>query len=164
MSGHTENTVFIAAELDRVWDVTNDVAAWPWLYTEYAAAEILEKTEDYVRFRLTTVPDENGNVWSWVSERRLDRANRTVRAKRVETGPFEYMHIRWDYQPVDGGTRMRWTQDFQLRPTAPVDDATMAERISRRTPVEMARIRQLIESGEQPPPGGPHPRAQEAPR
>src|SRR5262245_12699517 len=65
-AGHTDNHVVIAAPLQRVWEMTNDVASWPWLYSEYAAAEILDKAENYVRFRLTTRPDENGNTWSWI--------------------------------------------------------------------------------------------------
>ena len=46
-----------------------------------------------------------------------------MRAHRVETGPFEYMHIHWRYAEEPGGTRMTWVQDFAMQPTAPVDDA-----------------------------------------
>jgi aromatase len=148
VSGHTENRVVIDAPLDRVWAITNDVASWPWLYSEYASAEILDKTENYVKFRLTTRPDANNQTWSWVSERHLDPVNHVVRARRVETGPFEHMDIRWEYRTVTGGVEMRWIQDFHLKPTAPVDDAAMAERINRSSPIEMARIKRLIESGE----------------
>ncbi len=150
MSGRTENVVVIDSSLEHVWAMTNDVASWPWLFSEYAAAEILDRTDSSVRFRLTTHPDENDHTWSWVSERRLDAANHTVEARRVETGPFEYMNIRWEYRPVDGGVEMRWVQDFRMKPSAPVDDAAMAERINRNTPVQMARIKMIIESGSQP--------------
>jgi aromatase len=143
--GHTENEVVIGAPLDLVWDITNDVAAWPELFTEYAAAEILDRSGDTVRFRLTMHPDENGKVWSWVSERTTDRSSHTVRAHRVETGPFEYMNIAWRYEPVDGGTRMHWMQDFQMKPQAPVNDAQMTERINRNSPVQMAVIKEKIE-------------------
>jgi aromatase len=154
MSGRTDNRVVIDAPLDEVWTVTNDVANWPWLFGEYASAEIVEQTADYVRFRLTTRPDEDNRSWSWVSERRLDPANHVVRARRVETGPFEYMNILWQYRPVAGGVEMRWIQDFHLKPDAPIDDAAMTDRINQRTPVEMARIKRLVESGERPPVAG----------
>ena len=147
MSGRTANSVRIEAPLDTVWTVTNNVAAWPWLFSEYAAAEILETAENYVKFRLTTHP-EDGRSWSWVSERTADPTNHVVVARRVETGPFEYMNIRWEYRVVDGVVEMRWLQDFQMKPGAPVDDAGMTARINRNTPVQMARIKQLIESGE----------------
>ena len=146
MSGHTDNRIVIEAPLERVWAVTNDVASWPRLFSEYASAEILETAENYVKFRLTTHP-ENNQTWSWVSERRLDPANHVVHAQRVETGPFEYMNIRWEYRTVDGAVEMRWLQDFQMKPTAPVDDSGMTIRINTNTPIQMNRIKQLIESG-----------------
>ena len=147
MSGHTDNRVVIEAPLERVWAVTNDVAGWPWLFTEYASAEILETADNYVRFRLTTHPAD-GTSWTWVSERRLDPVNRVVHARRVETGPFEYMNIRWEYRGASDAVEMRWVQDFALKPTAPVDDEEMTERINRNTTVQMARIKHLIESGD----------------
>lgn len=146
MAGHTDNSIAIEAPLETVWTVTNDVSTWPWLFSEYASAEILETGPAYVLFRLTTHP-EDGRSWSWVSERRLDPANGVVRARRVETGPFEYMDIRWEYTVVGGAVVMRWVQDFAMKPTAPVDDAGMTARINRNTPVQMARIKELIESG-----------------
>lgn len=147
MSGHTDCAVTIHAPLTRVWDATNDVADWPRLFTEYAEAEILEKRDRYVKFRLTTHP-EDGKSWSWVSERNLDPETHTVTARRVETGPFEYMHIRWEYTEVTPGTvEMRWIQDFRMKPGAPVDDAGMTARINRNTPVQMAHIKEILEAG-----------------
>lgn len=145
MAARTENTVRIQAPLDLVWDITNDVPAWPGLYSEYAEAEVLEAAPDYVKFRLTMHPDENGVSWSWVSERRLDRANRSVVARRVETGPFEYMNIHWSYEADGDATVMRWAQDFQMKPQAPVDDAGMAERIDANSPIQMELIKNAVE-------------------
>lgn len=145
MAGHTENTVVIAAPMDLVWEMTNDVPSWPTLFSEYAAAEVLSQEDNTVRFRLTMHPDENGNVWSWVSERVLDPQTRTVRARRVEPGPFEYMSISWAYRPVEEGVEMHWVQDFHMRPEAPVDDAAMTDRINRNTPIQMARIKDQVE-------------------
>jgi aromatase len=145
MAGHTENAVVVAAPLDLVWDMTNDVPSWPSLFSEYAAAEILSQEDNLVRFRLTMHPDENGNAWSWVSERVLDPATRTVRARRVETGFFEYMSIHWSYREVDEGVELRWVQDFHMRPEAPVDDAAMTERINRNSVIQMRLIKDKIE-------------------
>ncbi|CAL9376365.1 hypothetical protein SUDANB145_00976 [Streptomyces sp. enrichment culture] len=139
--GHTEQSIVIDAPFDEVWRQTNDVAAWPDLFSEYAAAEILETSGNTVRFRLSMHPDENGTVWSWVSERTLDRAAGTVRARRVETGPFEFMDIVWTYREVEGGVEMRWTQDFRMKPEAPVDTATMTARITTNSALQMALIR-----------------------
>ncbi|MFE0457563.1 SRPBCC family protein [Streptomyces sp. NPDC058914] len=145
MAGHTENEITIAAPVDLVWDMTNDVANWPRLFSEYASAEILSQEGDKTTFRLTMHPDENGTVWSWVSERETDRDTLSVKARRVETGPFAYMNIRWQYHEVPQGTRMVWTQDFEMKPDAPVDDAWMTDNINRNSKVQLALIRDRIE-------------------
>jgi len=145
MPAHTENSIVVDAPMDLVWEMTNDVANWPNLFSEYQEAEILERRGDTVKFRLAMHPDENGTVWSWVSERTADPVRRVVDAKRVETGPFEFMHIHWSYVQTDEGVRMVWQQDFEMKPTAPVTTETMAERINTNTKVQQERIRTIIE-------------------
>jgi len=145
VSGHTENTITIDAPFDLVWDITNDIENWPRLFTEYSSLEVLSREGDTTAFRLTMYPDDNGKVWSWVSERTVDRANRTVRARRVETGPFSHMNILWEYTELPGGTQMRWTQDFAMKPDAPVDDDWMTDNINRNSRTQMALIRDRIE-------------------
>lgn len=143
--GHVDNSVLINADMDHVWEVTNDVENWPNLFTEYATAEIIEREGATVRFRLAMHPDENGKVWSWVSERTPDPVARRVTARRVEPGPFEFMNIEWLYTNENGGTRMRWIQDFRMRPDAPIDTAAMTDRINANTAIQMDIIRKKIE-------------------
>ncbi|MGW1586832.1 SRPBCC family protein [Streptomyces sp. NPDC002386] len=145
MAGHTQNEITVAAPLDLVWDMTNDLEKWPQLFSEYASVEILSQEGRKTTFRLTMHPDENGTVWSWVSEREPDRKTRTVKARRVETGPFAHMDILWEYEEVPAGTRMVWTQDFAMKPDAPVDDDWMTDNINRNSKVQMALIREKIE-------------------
>jgi aromatase len=146
MPGHTENEIVIDAPARLVWDMTNDLENWPDLFTEYASVEVLERSGDRVLFRLTMKPDENGTVWSWVSERTAVRDSLTVNAHRVETGPFAYMRIHWSYEDLGSSTRMRWVQDFAMRPDAPVDDAWMTDNINNNSKVQMATIRHKIET------------------
>jgi aromatase len=146
MAGHTDNAIVIDAPMDVVWSITNDVAGWPQLFSEYASAEILATDGDTVRFRLALHPDEQGRVWSWVSERTPDVATRTVDAHRVETGVFEFMNIRWEYTQEAGGVRMRWIQDFHMKPDAPIDDAGMTERLNTNTAVQMKLIKEKVEA------------------
>jgi aromatase len=145
MAGHTENEIVIEAPFDIVWERTNDVEGWPDLFSEYASVDVLERDGDRVVFRLTMHPDEDGKVWSWVSERTADRASRTVTARRVETGPFQHMDIRWTYEDVPGGVRMRWVQDFAMKPEAPVDDEWMTTRINENSRVQMSLIKKKVE-------------------
>ncbi|MFJ9774905.1 SRPBCC family protein [Kitasatospora sp. NPDC101157] len=145
MPGHTDNEIIINAPLDLVWEMTNDLENWPELFSEYASVEVLERNGDRVRFRLTMHPDENGKVWSWVSERTTDRSSLAVTARRVEPGPFEFMEIRWEYAEVPAGTRMRWIQDFAMKPTAPVNDDGMTDHINRNSRIQMQLIREKVE-------------------
>ncbi|MER5752693.1 SRPBCC family protein [Streptomyces sp. NPDC002088] len=145
MAGHTENEIVIDAPLDVVWDMTNDIENWPQLFSEYASVEVLSRENGKTTFRLTMHPDDNGKVWSWVSEREPDRPKLTVNARRVETGPFAYMNIKWVYSETPGGTRMHWTQDFAMKPDAPVDDAWMTDNINRNSVVQLELIRDKVE-------------------
>ncbi|MFI7007622.1 SRPBCC family protein [Streptomyces sp. NPDC050145] len=142
---HTENSITIDAPLDLVWEITNDIENWPRLFSEYASLDVLSRDGDTTTFRLTMHPDDNGKVWSWISERTVNRAERTVRARRVETGPFAHMNIRWDYAQTPEGTRMDWVQDFAMKPEAPVDDSWMTDNINRNSVTQMALIRDKIE-------------------
>lgn len=147
MAGHTDNAIVIDADMDTVWEMTNDLENWPGLFSEYAAVEVLERDGESVVFRLTMHPDEDGNVWSWVSRRTPDPKARTVSAHRVETGPFEYMKIFWEYsEEAGGGVRMRWVQDFHMKPQAPVDDAGMTQHLNRNTAVQMKLIKSKVEA------------------
>ncbi|GAA1041089.1 SRPBCC family protein [Virgisporangium ochraceum] len=145
MPGHTDNAIVIDAPMDVVWSMTNDVRSWPELFSEYASAEVLADDGTTIRFRLTTHPDESGRQWTWVSERTPDPATRTVRAQRIETGPFEYMNLYWEYREEGGSVSMRWVQDFQMKPDAPFDDHTMTERLNRTSRVQQAHVRDRIE-------------------
>jgi aromatase len=144
--GHTDNSIVIDADLDHVWRMTNDLRSWPDLFTEYSAVEVLAETGTTFRFRLKMHPDESGRVWSWVSERTLDEAAHEVVARRLEPGPFEFMDIRWSYTPEGTGTRMRWVQDFRMRPDAPIDTAAMTRRIDANSKIQMAVIRDKVEA------------------
>jgi aromatase len=146
MTARTSNEIRIKAPFDLVWEMTNDVESWPNLFNEYASAEILERDGSTVTFRLTMHPDEQGNQWSWVSERTPDLASRTVRARRVETGPFEFMNIRWMYETVGDSVLMRWEQEFRMKPEAPADDETMTEHINRNSTIQLGLIRDRVEA------------------
>jgi aromatase len=146
MAGHTDNQIVIDAPLDLVWDMTNDIESWPSLFSEYSEATILDRRDGTIVFRLSLHPDENGRTWSWVSARVPDRATRTVRSQRIETGPFKYMWIYWEYEQTDAGVRMRWVQDFEMKPGAPIGDAAMQDRLNRQSPIQQALIKQKVEA------------------
>ncbi|GAA3081918.1 hypothetical protein GCM10020000_79810 [Streptomyces olivoverticillatus] len=92
------------------------------------------------------VPDDDGTVWSWVSERTTDIDTHSVHAHRVETGPFAYMRIRWTYESQGEGTTMRWRQEFEAKPDAPFDDTAITKRINDNTRIQMDVIKRKVEA------------------
>jgi aromatase len=148
MAAHTDNSVEINAPLEFVWERMMDIESWPSLFSEYAKAEVLEEDGDTVRFRLTTHPDPDydGKVWSWTSERTADPQAHSSKSRRIETGPFEYMNIEWFFEEIDSGTRMRWVQDFSMKPEAPANDENAEEYMNKNTRTQMAVIKERLEA------------------
>jgi len=146
MSGHTQAEIVIDAPRSFVYDRTNDLSIWPEMFTEYSAVEVLERDDDGFLFRLTTKPDEDGKVYSWISRRRLIPDEWRIEAHRVEPlRPFSDMQIRWGYDEVGSGTRLRWEQEFTVHPEAPFDEAAAERYISAGSRVQMAAIKEYLE-------------------
>ena len=148
MAAHTDNEVVIEAPLEFVWDRMMDVEGWPNLFSEYAKAEVIERDGDRIQFRLTTHPDPdyNGQVWSWTSERVADPSTHSSKSRRIETGPFQYMTIEWYFEEAPDGTRMRWVQDFSLKPEAPNTDEQAEQYMNKNTKVQMGVIKERLEA------------------
>jgi aromatase len=144
-----DNAVVIDKPIDEVWKRMNDLENWTDLFTEYASVEILERDGNTVKFRLTTHPDPeyDGQVWSWTSERTMDPESHTTKSHRIETGPFEYMNIEWYFEPADEGTKMRWVQDFSMKPSAPANDEQAEEYLNKNTAEQMKAIKERLEAG-----------------
>jgi aromatase len=147
MAAHTDNAVDIDAPRDYVWERMMDIESWPSLFSEYAKAEVIEEEGNTVKFRLTTHPDPEyeNQVWSWVSEREADPESYSSKSRRIETGPFEYMTIEWEFEELEDGTRMRWVQDFSMKPDAPADDETAQDYMNRNTKEQMGVIKEKLE-------------------
>lgn len=145
----TDNSIVIDAPLEFVWERMNDIEDWPNLYTEYAKAEVLEREGNSIRFRLETFPDPeyDNKVWSWVSERTMDPETYTTKSRRIDLDnvPFARMDIEWFFEPVDGGTKMRWVQDFAMKPDAPATEEQAAEYLNRNTVKQMSVIKERLE-------------------
>jgi aromatase len=148
VAAHTDNSVQIDAPLEFVWERMMDIESWPDLFSEYAKAEVIEQDGNRVLFRLTTHPDPDyeGKVWSWTSERIADPASHSSKSRRIETGPFEYMNIDWSFEQAEGGTRMRWVQDFSMTPEAPANDEQAEQYMNKNTKEQMQVIKERLEA------------------
>lgn len=111
--GHTVNSIIINAPYDLVFDVSNKIERWTELFgKEYASADVLERKENEITFRLT---DEEGK--SWVSKRWLFKDLKFAYATRFDPlFPFKYMKIVWYYYEQPEGIKMTWIQDFEMDP------------------------------------------------
>lgn len=148
MKGYTENSAIIFRNIDEVFDLTNNIEMWPQLFTEYEKAEVLEKTENYVKFKLTTHPDAKGRSKSWISERRIDKENLEIHAKRLDPMfPFKYMNITWTYEvlPKNVGVNMTWIQEFEVDENCPHDVYDMESYLNASSRVQIKDVKKAVE-------------------
>ncbi|MBA2396486.1 MAG: TcmI family type II polyketide cyclase [Ktedonobacteraceae bacterium] len=145
--GYIRNAVLIHAPVEDVFKLTNNVRAWPDLFTEYVSSEVLEETEDSVTFQLTTHPDASGTQWSWVSTRWTNAERKSTYSKRNPTaGPFKQMELRWWYDSVDGtSTVMTWEQEFSMKPEAPFTEQAATDHLNSQTKIQQQVIKERIE-------------------
>jgi aromatase len=154
VAGHTESSIRIDAPRDFVFRVTNDLGQWPAMFTEYATVEIEEEGERHFVFRLTTKPDKEGKVYSWVSRRDLHPDEFRIEARRIEPlFPFASMDIRWWYDEDGDGTVMRWQQDFTVAPGAGFSEQDAEAYITASSHEQMTAIRAYVEEARRRSPG-----------
>lgn len=142
-----ENSIEINADMRRVFDITNDIAKWSDIFDEYHDSKVIYQEREG---RYTEIIFElaNGEGESWQSWRLLDHRKLVAIAERRDPlYPFEYMHLRWTYEPVSGGTRMTWVQDFELDDKVDIPLSTVLERMVAHTKKNQVAIRDKIESG-----------------
>lgn len=141
------HSVLIARPPAEVFAITNDIDNWRVLFNEYNESEVLRR-EEAGRFTKLVFRLHNKEGQSWVSWRLLDHTDLIAVAQRHDPlFPFRYMHLTWTYEPVDDGTRMTWTQDFELDPAFDVPETTVVSRMDAHGRDNQQRIKQLIESG-----------------
>lgn len=111
--GHTRNSILINAPFDKTFEVSNHIERWTELFgDEYVSAEVLERKDNEITFRLT-----NDDGKTWVSKRWLHPEHRfAIAARHDPMFPFTYMKILWLYVEREEGTEMIWMQDFEMDP------------------------------------------------
>jgi aromatase len=141
------HSVDIARPPAEVFALTNDIDRWQVLFDEYRDSEVLRR-EPAGRFTKLVFRLRNQEGASWQSWRLLDHQDLVAVAQRQDPlYPFRFMHLTWTYQELAGGTRMTWTQDFEMDPAFEVPTATVVERMDAHGRKNQLRIKALIESG-----------------
>jgi aromatase len=141
------NSIIIHKNRIDVFNITNNVANWPGLFTEYKAVEILKQADNYVKFRLTTFPHEEHEEHSWISERRTDSDRYEVRGRRLDNlSPFSVMKIFWKYKDLgENSCRMIWVQTFGLCKDSPYSTEQVMDYLNRNSREQMKIIKRKIE-------------------
>jgi aromatase len=140
--GHTVNSIIINAPYEKVFAVSNQIERWTELFgDEYVKAEVLERKDNEITFRLT---DDEGK--SWTSKRWLYFDRKFAYAQRFEPMfPFQYMKIVWLYTEVEGGILMTWIQDFKMDVKAKFNDEKVEGFINEHSQHNMKIFKRVIE-------------------
>jgi aromatase len=146
--GLTINEIWINRDIDTVFDVTNQIDRWKDLFSEYQESTIISRDGNKIKFKLTTYPDENGRIKSWVSERVINKENYNCEAVRIDPKfPFSFMIIYWEYKSQKNGTLMKWVQKFETDPDSKMTDKQLEEYLNKNTKIQMSVIKEKIENG-----------------
>jgi len=101
-----ENSIWIRADLDRVYAVARDTEAFPEFMPDVKSIRVLERSDDGRRMVVEWVgiiPEFKTTV-KWVEEDLWDDAEHTC-AFRFVSGDFKEYHGLWRFTPEGDGTR-----------------------------------------------------------
>jgi hypothetical protein len=160
MSAHVDVEVVVPAPLDAVWRISNEHERW-----EAQRHRSLVADADGLRFsfQVTSPPDPEGRTWTyWVERCLYHPAEHVVHARRWGNPEFRYSVAWWLYDAVEGGTRVRSVQDFEMADGASADDLEMQRIITDGTRKALERMAArvmsaLAEADTEPAPASSHP-------
>ena len=94
----------------RMFDLVNDVAAYPRRFGWCEAAELIEAAEDRLLARLDL---GLGSLRTWfTTENRLQRPHRIE--MQLRDGPFRKLHGQWDFHALDeSACKVTLTLEFE---------------------------------------------------
>lgn len=120
----TKCEINVDLDMDNLFTITNDVENWPRLFSNYSKVDILDKSKNYVKFRLY-YKENDGSIVSWISERTWKVTDKEIQvtAKRLDPIlPYKYMNIIWKYRYLGKNkTKMIWEQEFEISDLLPKD-------------------------------------------
>ncbi|HTK10032.1 MAG TPA: SRPBCC family protein [Ktedonobacteraceae bacterium] len=138
-------SIFIQGDPDEVFALTNDIPRWTELYTNMAAAKVVS-FEREGRFAKLTFELTNKEGHTWRAWRILDFTDRLVMSRReAPSFPYVFHHLTWRYEPVDGGTLMTWSDDFEMDPASPIKNEVSLEPMLEHMGESQQNFKQVLE-------------------
>ncbi|MBB4266505.1 aromatase/cyclase [Roseospira visakhapatnamensis] len=109
----TDHSIEVACPADPAFRVGLEVAHWPEIFPPCLAAKVLEETEDRQKIALTA--RANDTIFSWESERAIDRERRQISFSQSKPSPLvRFMNGTWRFEPKDAGCVITLTHDFEV--------------------------------------------------
>ena len=120
----TKCEINVDLDMNDLFTITNNVENWPRLFSNYSKVDVLDKSKNYVKFRLY-YRENDGSIVSWISERTWEATDKEIRvtAKRLDPVlPYKYMNLIWEYRHLGKNeTKMIWKQEFEISDLLPKD-------------------------------------------
>ena len=101
---------FVPFSAEQMFDLVNDVAAYPNFLPWCAGSEIL--SQDAARMRARLRLKKGPLDASFTTDNRLE-AGRRISLSLVD-GPFSRLHGQWQFEPADGGSMVRLELEFEF--------------------------------------------------
>ncbi|MFI5824211.1 aromatase/cyclase [Streptomyces rishiriensis] len=147
----TEHSVPVAAPADVTYDLIADVTGWPLLFAPTVHAERVSGGDEEERIRLWAMA--GGEVRTWTSHRRLDRAARTVTFRQeVSQPPVAAMGGEWRItSEPDGTCTVDLLHDFAAVDDDPEGLDWIEQAVDRNSRAELAALKTAAENHRQTP-------------
>ena len=101
---------FVPFSAEQMFDLVNDVVAYPNFLPWCAGSEIL--SQDTARMRARLRLKKGPLDASFTTDNRLE-AGRRINLSLVD-GPFSRLHGQWQFEPADGGSMVRLELEFEF--------------------------------------------------
>ncbi len=104
----------ISCDPSAAFELALDVENWPTYFSPCQSTEVIEQTDNFMRFKISALA--NGEVMSWESEREIDRDSLTIRFHQAKPSPLlKSMQGAWRYYPTDKGTLISLEHEYQVK-------------------------------------------------
>lgn len=128
---HTENTVTMRGDLDRIVQLAADVEDWPTLLPHYRWVTLLEGGGDRKVVEMAARRERIPVKWRAIQEIRRDGPTPVILYRHI-WGVTEGMTVDWTFEPSGDAVVVRIGQDFRPRwPLGPLRPLAgpIAERV-----------------------------------
>ena len=131
---HSENSIFMNASAERIFDVASDLARWPSILPHYRWIKYLSRLANknvviMAAKRVLPLLGRIGIPVRWTSEQEIDRERKQIRFHHLKAFT-RGMRVTWTFTPSRDGTEVQIVHD--LHSTIPLLGRLIVEPIIGR--------------------------------